>query len=161
LPKVLSKTKLSEARSRKLFLHLTLLSALSALILVALGITYAKQISGPSLVVIPIILTVYALTLAYAGGLCWEADGASKAQRERILHEADNITFWAWVVQMIGILGTVFGFWHILAKGGTDADLHARILDGGGVALTGTFVGVYCSIVLSRAYRMIEHDLRG
>ena len=152
----------TDVQERKLFVKWAMLVAFSVVFIAALGIAYGSKIHGPSLVVIPIILLVYAYAAGSAGRICWLASGPDSTPRgnKRLLHDSEWLIFWAWVTPMIGIMGTVFGFWKLLAGGGTDTDLHARIQAGGGVALVGTFTGVLVSIVLTLIHRLIEHDVK-
>lgn len=137
-----------------MFVRWALLFVVSLVALTGMGITYGGRVTGPSLVAIPIIAIVFISASLFAGLLCWNAD----ADPEVTVHRADWLTFWAWVTPMIGIMGTVFGFWSLLTAGGNNVDLHNRIQNGGGVALVGTFLGVLSSVILSAMHRMIEHD---
>lgn len=147
-------------KEKKLFLRWALLNVLALVFIIALAVTYGGNVHGPSLAVIPVIIAITAIASTFAGILCWNAPPArpGSLNARSILHDAKYLLFWAWVSPMIGILGTVFGFWRLLTGGGTDADLHQRIQAGGGVALVGTFVGVFSSILLTATHRMIEHD---
>lgn len=146
---------------RKLFVKWVMTTAVCNVLFVALGITYGSKIHGPSLAVIPIILVTYTYAAGVAARICWYAsDDLTPVSPKRLLHDAEWLIFYAWVTPMIGIMGTVFGFWKLLAAGGTDADLHARIQAGGGVALVGTFTGVLVSVALTVMHRLIEHELK-
>jgi hypothetical protein len=144
---------------RELFLKWALLNALFAVLLVTLAVAYGGRVHGPSLVAAPLILAVYAYAASFAGRICWRGESPRPFEREKLLHEMRYLPYWAWVVQMLGIVSTVLGFWLLLSKGGGDQDLHDRILSGGGVALVGTFVGILTSLVITATHRMIEHDL--
>lgn len=147
-------------KDRKLFTTWAFINCLTVVFLGAMAIVYGHKIHGPSLVIIPVILVVAAGASAFAGRICFElGERVTPKRKEHLLHKAKWLTFWAWVTPMIGILGTVFGFWKLLTGGGSNSDIHARVQSGGGVALIGTFVGVVCSVVITGIHRMIEHEL--
>ncbi len=150
--------------ARRLFLKWALLNALAVIFLVVLAVEYHEHVRGAPLVVIPVILALAAYASAFGGRLCWESDGVEPGTKRaaRIIHEARYLSFWAWVCQMVGILSTVIGFWLLLGDGdATGAQLGEKIQEGGGVALLGTFVGVFASLLLAMEHRLIEHDLEG
>lgn len=147
--------------ARPLFLKWALLNALAVIFLTVLGVEYHDQLRGAPLVVTPLILAVAVYASALGGRMCWRAEGASPFARDRILHEARYLSFWAWVCQMVGILSTVIGFWLLLQGDGSTEQLGDRIQEGGGTALLGTFVGVLASLLLAMEHRLIEHDLEG
>lgn len=151
------------AEGRDLFLKWVLLNVLALVFLTVGGLAYAHRIHGPSLVVVPLMLVVYSYAAAYAGRICWRAGDHDRSawKLQRLLHEAEYLNFWVWLLQMMGMLTTVYGFWLLLTSGGTDQNLHDRILSGGGVALVGTWVGIFTSVILAASHRMIEHDLEG
>ena len=156
------RTELSEVRERKLFVRWVLLSAVSVVAMLALGIVYGGRIHGPSLVAISLILLAYAASSVLAGRLCWELGEPHEfveANRDEILHRAKWILYWAWLAPMVGIMGTIFGMWSLITSSGTSSDLHARIVSGGGVALAGSFIGVLVTVFLTTAHRMIEHEI--
>lgn len=146
---------------RLLFLKWLLLNALAVVGFAVMALEYHSRVRGASLVVIPAILAVGVYASLGAGRLCWQAHDATPRTKARILHDAQYVTFWAWVCQMLGILATVIGFWLLLSDGADAASIGSRIQEGGGVALLGTFVGVAVSLVLMMCYRLIEHDLEG
>lgn len=141
--------------SRPLFLKLLLIDALAVLGLAAVAAAYGHRLVGPSLVAVPAILIVYTAASAYAALLAWHTPGRALW----VAHRLDFLPFAAWSCQILGIMATVFGFWVLLTSSGDAEALGARIQDGGGVALAGTFVGVACSLVLSVQERLIAHSL--
>lgn len=158
---------MSASSDRVLFLKWLLLNALALVGFVALGVTEHGKVHGASRVAIPIILAVFAWASYGAGRICWAAGGlgekawidGGRGDWEELLHDANWLSYWAYACQILGILSTVYGFWTLLAAGGSTADLGSRIQSGGGVALLGTFVGVLTSLVLTFEHRLIEHEL--
>ena len=138
---------------RKLFVKWALLNSLSLVFLGVLGILFGSKIHGPSVMAVPVILSIYGFAQYGAGRIAWNE------QDRRLMHEARWLPFWAWIAQMVGILSTVYGFWRILTTSTTNEQLHANIQAGGGLALIGTFVGVYVSVILIATHRLIEHEL--
>lgn len=162
---------MSQARDRMLFLKWLLLNALALVGFVALAALEHGRVHGASRVAIPIILLVFCWASAGAGRICWRASAppgtaslkgyllTGKTLKDTLLHDANWLGYWAYACQILGILSTVYGFWTLLAAGGSTADLGTRIQAGGGVALLGTFVGVLTSLVLTFEHRLIEHEL--
>lgn len=145
---------------RPLLLHWLLYNVAAIAGLIALAVTYASKIHGPSVAVIAIIIIITFSASLFGGRLCWALDTDRRTfTRSKTIKNAEWITFWAWTTPMIGMMGTVFGFWRILTAGGTDTDLHDRILSGGGVALSGTFIGIISTIFLSLIHRLIDHEV--
>ena len=145
--------------ARRLFLKWLLLNALAVVLLLAAGVEYHDRIQGSSLVVIPLILAVGAFASTTAGRLCWVVGNDGFDDNKRVLHEARYLPFWAYTCQMLGILATVIGFWVLLSAGGEGTEIGDRVQEGGGVALLGTFAGVFVSLILVMEHRLIEHDL--
>lgn len=144
---------------QRLFLRWALINVLLALGLIAGAARFGGQLSGATLVMIPLILAVFGFASAHAGRLFWRLENSSVA-RSRIRHEAEYLGFSAWTTQILGILSTIAGFWILLGGDHTQvAELGNRIQAGGGVALLGSFVGVLCSLVLTLGHRMLEHEL--
>ncbi len=154
------------AADHPLFLRWALINALLAIFLVTAGAAYRGNLHGAVLVALPIILAIYCSATYYAGKLAWRADDyldtvrGSEPERIRILHDAEWINRWAYSCQIAGIMCTMAGFFVILSKSGTQADLTSK-LAGGSVALLGSFVGVLCSLVLLLQHWLIEHALDG
>lgn len=138
-------------KARTLFLRWLLLQGVAAAILVGFGFFYAGDLTGPALVAVPLILTLLLVASGYAGVLCWREDFHTNGR--------EWLGFAAWLCQVTGILGTVFGFWVLLAGGGVAQELGDRIQAGGGVALAGTFIGLFASVVLELERRLLEAEL--
>jgi len=136
--------------ARPRFLRWVVLQSVVTTLLAAAGIAYGSRLHGASVAMVPLILAVLAGASGYAGLLAWRADdGASPRQGLR------HLWFAAGVCQLLGLLGTVAGFYAMFAEtGGTDAasSLASRVTHGAGVALSATFVGILASIVI-----LLEH----
>jgi Na+/H+-translocating membrane pyrophosphatase len=130
------------------------LQSVVATLLVAAGLAYGDRLHGASLVMVPLILAVLAGASAYAGVLAWRRDdGRSPAEGLR------HVWFAAGVCQLLGLLGTVAGFYAMFNDGpqnsagsGQASDLATRVTHGAGVALSATFIGILSSIIL-----LLEH----
>lgn len=148
-------------RDRLLFVKWFFLNALTVVFLIAMTLAYGGRVHGPSLVAIPVILAVYAFAQFGAAKICWRANEvtAQTASAWALLHEAKFVRHWAEQVQYLAMLATVFGIWKLLTDQG--GNLHDRLINGGGVAFSATFVGVFASLFLMQTLRMIEHDLEG
>jgi hypothetical protein len=138
-----------------MFLRWVVLQALVATLLIAGGLAYGHRLGGASLVMVPLILAVLIGSSCYAGILAWRLDtGAPAAAGIR------HLWFSAGVCQLLGLLGTVAGFYAMFnaSPASSDApaggDLAARVTHGAGVALSATFVGILASIVI-----LIEHHV--
>lgn len=142
-------------RKKPLFLKWLLLQAVAILSIAAIGAAYGGRIHGISLAAIPIILATFTWATFLGGRACW---WLGKNKDRTALREAQYLNFWGWVCQIEGILCTIFGFWVILTQGTDTEALGERIQNGGSVALAGTFVGVFCSMILAMEERMIEHE---
>jgi hypothetical protein len=130
-------------------------------LLVAAGIAYGSHLRGASLAMVPLILAVLAGTSLYAGVLAWRFDdGASPKEGLR------HLWFAAGVCQLLGLLGTVAGFYAMFNGGGGDAstasgassELAARVTHGAGVALSATFIGILASIVILLEHHILDAD---
>jgi hypothetical protein len=153
----------SRVAEKPLFLKWLLLNAVAAVFLVTLGATFGGRIHGISLGIIPLILLLTAYGSAYAGRLCWEADGDFAGEtpvRVGILHRAKYLDHWAWVCPMLGILSSIAGM-SILLSSNDATTLGERVTSGGGAIFYGTFVGVLAMLLLKHEQRMIEHELDG
>lgn len=140
--------------NRQLFLKWLLLQAAAVSVLIGLGAAYGSRLGGSSLVAVPLILTVLAGASSYAGYFIWRWPYLAPADDRR--NTLEWLSFSSWLCQMIGIMATVFGAWELLGGAGSAAELGERIQGGLGVALMGTFVGVFSSIVLELERRLIE-----
>lgn len=154
-------------RDRKLFVQWLLLNAFAAAVMVALGVSLGGRVHGAAAVAVPAIFAVFLYGTAVGARLCWLAaevgdpDLVGHGFRLYLLHRAHNLSFLAWVCQIMGILSTVLGFWVLLSgqSGAQTAELATRIQSGAGVALAGTFVGIVASLVLTLEHRLVEHEL--
>src|SRR5690242_10457084 len=136
------------AHTHTLFLRWVLLQAVVATLLAAGAIAYGSRLHGASLAMVPLILAVLAGTSGYAGLLAWRLDeGVSPKAGLR------HLWFAAGACQLLGLLGTVAGFYAMFNEGdpgatGAAGDLAARVTHGAGVALSATFVGILASLVI-------------
>jgi hypothetical protein len=142
-------------RRRPLFLRWVALQAVVATLLAAAALAYGGQLHGASLAMVPLILAVLAAASGYAGVLAWRADdGDSPAGGLR------HLWFAAGTCQLLGLLGTVAGFYAMFnhdagaTAAGASSELAARVTQGAGVALSATFVGILASIVI-----LLEHHV--
>jgi len=146
----------SFGRRRPLFLRWVVLQAVVATLLAAAALAYGDQLQGASLAMVPLILAVLAGTSGYAGLLAWRTDdGDSPSGGLR------HLWFAAGVCQLLGLLGTVAGFYAMFNHGRAAAatatassDLATRVTHGAGVALSATFIGILASIVI-----LLEHHV--
>jgi MotA/TolQ/ExbB proton channel family len=141
--------------SRPLFLRWVVLQSVVATLLAAVAVGYGGRLHGASLVMVPVILLVLASTSGYAGLLAWRVD-AGESATEGLRH----LWFAAGVCQLLGLLGTVAGFYAMFNDGGESTsatagtDLAARVTHGASVALSATFVGILASLVI-----LLEHHV--
>lgn len=141
--------------ARTLFARWVVLQAATVLFFALIAFLYGERVRGASLVAIVVILAVFLGATALGGRASWMAD----ERPADALHLSAWLGFAAWVCQLLGIVGTIFGFWLIFSGGaGGASTLVAQIKEGGGLALSSTFVGVVCSLVLAVEERMIEHE---
>lgn len=148
------------ARGRPLFLRWVLLQSVVATLLVAAAIAYGTRLHGASLAMVPLILAVLAGASGYAGLLAWRADSGD-SPKGGLRH----LWFAAGVCQLLGLLGTVAGFYTMFnehASGTTVAsatsDLASRVTHGAGVALSATFIGILASIVILVEHHVLDAD---
>ena len=137
---------------RPVFLRWLLLNAVA---LAASGGTLwelAGRIHGASRFALPAIGLVYAAGAHQCGRAAWLADDGDFRTGAHLL---DNVTLASWVAQVLGLLSTVAGFWIIFSGSSVDS-LPNRISSGAGVALTGTFAGIFVSLVLTLGHRVVE-----
>jgi MotA/TolQ/ExbB proton channel family len=136
------------------------LQAVVATLLIAAGIGYAGQLHGASLAMVPLILLVFVGASGYAGLLAWRTDeGASPRGGLR------HLWFAAGVCQLLGLLGTVAGFYAMFNHSGAAAstgtassDLESRVTHGAGVALSATFIGILASIVILLEHHVLDDE---
>lgn len=147
--------------NRPLFLRWLLIQALAVAFLVALGVEYGHFVKGASFVALPVILVIGAAGAALSGRLCWALDTtpAKKSTLIRVEQGLENVSFASWACQIVGIMATVFGFWLLLGEASDTSSLGDRIQNGAGVALVGTFIGIFCSLLLAADERLIRHQL--
>jgi hypothetical protein len=147
-------------RRHPLFLRWVVLQAVVATLLAAAAIAYGSQLHGASLAMVPLILAVLAGTSGYAGLLAWRSDdGVSTTGGLR------HLWFAAGVCQLLGLLGTVAGFYAMFNNGGTvsatanaSSDLATRVTHGAGVALSATFIGILASIVILLEHHVLDAE---
>lgn len=151
----------STSRRRALFLRWVALQAVVATLLAAAAIGYGNRVHGASLAMVPLILAVLAGASGYAGVLAWRSDaGASPGSGLR------HLWFAAGVCQLLGLLGTVAGFFAMFEQGGgaattaagASAELATRVTHGAGVALSATFVGILASIVILLEHHVLDAE---
>src|SRR5262249_45822416 len=99
-----------------LFLRWVLFQSIVATLLTAAGLADGGRLPRASLVVVPLILAVLTLTSGYAGLLAWRAD-VGVPVRTGLRH----LWFSAGVCQLLGLLGTVAGFYAMFETGGSTA----------------------------------------
>jgi hypothetical protein len=143
-----------------LFLRWALFQSVVATLLIAGGLAYGGRLHGASTVVVPLILAVLAMTSGYAGLLAWRADEGSSV-RAGLRH----LWFAAGVCQLLGLLGTVAGFYAMFETGSSptstsaqSSDLATRVTHGAGVALSATFVGILSSLVILVEHHVLDQD---
>jgi hypothetical protein len=151
----------SPIRGRPLFLRWVVLQAVVATLLAAVAFAYGDKLGGASLAMVPLILAVLAGVSGYAGLLAWRADdGASPSSGLR------HLWFAAGTCQLLGLLGTVAGFYAMFNGGGAGAaatadassELAARVTHGAGVALSATFIGIFASIVILLEHHALDSE---
>jgi MotA/TolQ/ExbB proton channel family len=151
----------STPRRRALFLRWVALQAVVVTLLAAAAIAYGNRVHGASLAMVPLILAVLAGASGYAGVLAWRSDdGASPGGGLR------HLWFAAGVCQLLGLLGTVAGFFAMFEQGGAaatttagaSAELATRVTHGAGVALSATFIGILASIVILLEHHVLDAE---
>jgi MotA/TolQ/ExbB proton channel family protein len=149
------------AQGRTLFLRWVALQAFVATLLAAAAIAYGDRLHGASLAMVPLILVVLAGASGYAGVLAWRFDeGASPKDGLR------HLWFAAGACQLLGLLGTVAGFYAMFNQGhaaaaatsGASSELAARVTHGAGVALAATFIGILASIVILFEHHVLDTE---
>ena len=144
---------------RPLFLRWVVLQAVVVTLLAGAALAYGDQLHGASLAMVPLILLVLAGSSGYAGLLAWRSDdGASTTGGLR------HLWFAAGVCQLLGLLGTVAGFYAMFnggtasATAGVSSDLATRVTHGAGVALSATFIGILASIVILLEHHVLDAE---
>jgi MotA/TolQ/ExbB proton channel family len=146
---------------RTLFLRWVVLQAVVTTLITAAAIAYGDQLHGASLVMVPLILIVLAGASGYAGLLAWRFDDGGSAEGG-----LRHLWFAAGVCQLLGLLGTVAGFYAMFNKGtsaasgtvGASSDLASRVTHGAGVALSATFIGILASIVILLEHHVLDTE---
>jgi hypothetical protein len=141
-----------------LFLRWVVLQSLVATMLLAAALAYGGRLHGASVVMVTVILAVLAGTSGFAGLLAWRAD-AGISPRDGLRH----LWFAAGACQLLGLLGTVAGFYAMFNTNGGDAasagtELTARVTHGAGVALSATFVGILASLVILLEHHVLDGE---
>jgi hypothetical protein len=135
-----------------------------ATLLLAAVLAYAGRLHGASLVMVPLILVVLAGASGYAGLLAWRLDDGIPPNGG-----LRHLWFAAGLCQLLGLLGTVAGFYAMFNEGGgassdaasaasASSDLAARVTHGAGVALSATFVGILSSIVILLEHHVLDRE---
>lgn len=153
---------------RPLFLKWLLLNILTTVFFITAGVEFHSKIDGGSRIAVPIILLLFLSGSIYGGKLCWRASdnwvqtaialGERPKELDRIQHDALYLEWFAYRSQIAGIIATLLGFYVIITHGGSQGDFNTK-LQGGAVALLGSFVGVLCSLILLQIERWIDHEL--
>jgi len=153
-----SDTSTAPAASRhQLFLRWVVFQSAVLTLLVAAALAYGNRLHGASLVMVPLILVVLAGASGYAGRLAWQFDeGISPNGGLR------HLWFAAGVCQLLGLLGTVAGFYTMFngsSSGGQGgSDLATRVTQGASVALSATFIGILSSIVILVEHHVLDRE---
>jgi hypothetical protein len=136
------------------------LQSVVATLLAAGCIAYGSRLHGTSLAMVPLIVAVLAGSSGYAGLLAWRSD-EGRSPRNGLRH----LWFAAGACQLLGLLGTVAGFYAMFNEGDTSAggagassDLAARVTHGAGVALSATFVGILASLVILLEHHVLDDE---
>jgi biopolymer transport protein ExbB/TolQ len=90
--------------------------------------------------------------------LAWRKD-AGLPVKDGLRH----LWFSAGVCQLLGLLGTVAGFYAMFNDGTANAatgssDLATRVTHGAGVALSATFVGILSSLVILLEHHVLDGE---
>jgi hypothetical protein len=145
---------------RPLFLRWAVFQSAVLTLLVAAALAYGDRLHGASLIMVPLILLVLAGASGYAGYLAWQFDGGASPNGG-----LRHLWFAAGVCQLLGLLGTVAGFYTMFngptadgsgAPGGSD--LATRVTQGAGVALSATFIGILSSIVILVEHHVLDRE---
>jgi hypothetical protein len=142
---------------RPMFLRWVVLQSVVVTLLAAAALAYGGRLHGASLVMVPVILAVLAAASGYAGLLAWRLDGGTPTNGG-----LRHLWFAAGCCQLLGLLGTVAGFYAMFNDhgGGSTAsgDLAARVTHGASVALSATFVGILSSIVVLLEHHVLDRE---
>jgi predicted exporter len=145
---------------RPLFLRWVVFQSAVLTLLIAAALAYGDRLHGASLIMVPLILLVLAAASGYAGYLAWQFDGGAEPNGG-----LRHLWFAAGVCQLLGLLGTVAGFYTMfngpVGNGSGDpggTDLATRVTQGAGVALSATFVGILSSIVILVEHHVLDRE---
>lgn len=145
---------------RPMFLRWVVLQSVVATMLVAALLAYGGRLHGASLAMVPLILVVLVGASGYAGLLSWRLDDGVPPNGG-----LRHLWFAAGLCQLLGLLGTVAGFYAMFNEGGGSSDpasasseLAARVTHGAGVALSATFVGILSSIVILLEHHVLDRE---
>jgi hypothetical protein len=149
------------ARSQHpLFLRWIVFQSAVLTLLIAAALAYGDRLHGASLIMVPLILVVLAAASGYAGYLAWQFDGGAEPNGG-----LRHLWFAAGVCQLLGLLGTVAGFYTMFngpaTVGSGDSsgtDLATRVTQGAGVALSATFIGILSSIVILVEHHVLDRE---
>lgn len=142
-----------------LFLRWVLFQSVMLTLFLAGGLAYGGRLHGASLVIVPLILAVLVGTSGYAGLLAWRAD-----EGVPVLEGIRHLWFAAGSCQLLGLLGTVAGFYAMFEDGNGNTaspgstDLATRVTHGAGVALSATFVGILSSLVILLEHHVLDRE---
>jgi hypothetical protein len=143
-----------------MFLRWVVLQSVVVTMLVAGLLAYGGRLHGASLAMVPLILAVLAFASGYAGLLAWRLDEGTPPNGG-----LRHLWFAAGLCQLLGLLGTVAGFYAMFNDGGASgdpatasSDLAARVTHGAGVALSATFVGILSSIVILLEHHFLDSE---
>jgi hypothetical protein len=144
--------------TRLMFLRWVVLQSVVATLLLAAALAYGGRLHGASLVMVSVILAVLACASGYAGVLAWRVDSGVSPQGG-----LRHLWFAAGTCQLLGLLGTVAGFYAMFNGDGGQAgtsgnELATRVTHGASVALSATFVGILASLVILLEHHVLDGE---
>src|SRR5262245_23260305 len=148
----------SAGRSHSLFLRWVVLQSVVLTLLLAGALAYGGRLHGASIVMVSVIVGVLASASGYAGVLAWRVDDGD-SPRQGLRH----LWFAAGTCQLLGLLGTVAGFYAMFNGDGgsvasTGTELATRVTHGASVALSATFVGILASLVILLEHHVLDGE---
>lgn len=147
-------------QEHKLFLRWAFINICALMFFILMGLSgFFHGVHGPPLVAAAIALIITFLISIYIGKLYWKADTTNDA--EVLLHASGRAFFTVAVLQIIGMLGAMFGYREITQATDTTNNsqaIHIATL-GLGNGLTATIIGVLCSIFIGLLHFELEHSL--
>lgn len=153
---------LDTIKEHKLFLRWGFINSIAIVFFIILGTSgFFHGVHGPPLIASIIALCVTGGVSAYMGKLYWKANDLVKNSVDKILHNSLWAFFLVGILQIIGLLGAIFGYREI--TGATDIPdatkaVHAATL-GLGNGLTATIIGVLGSVLIALLHFTLEHSL--